>query len=79
MSAEVKNALLIAAPGSWSNKARVSSVTPRTKSVDLISRGIILQYQARAGCCNKMTQGQEARVMCLPPMPIFLAIKCEYC
>ena len=49
MSAEVKSALLIAAPGSWSNKARVSSVTPRTKSVDLISRGIILQYQAREG------------------------------
>ena len=49
MSAEVKSALLIAAPGSWSNKARVSSVTPRTKSVDLISRGIILEYQAREG------------------------------
>ena len=46
MSVELQNALLIAAPGSWSNK--VSSVTHRTKSVDLISRSIILQYQAGA-------------------------------
>ena len=57
MSVELQNALLIAAPGSWSNK--VSSVTHRTKSVDLISRALFcnirlgLLYQNDPGTGSK--------------------------
>ena len=77
MSVEVQSALLIAAPG---QTKRGSHLLLDTKSVDLISRGIILQYQ-REGCWIKMTQGQEAEVMCLPlpASPTYLAVKCEYC